>query len=175
MKIKYVLAFATVAIITGCGYNRLEGSNFDTYIQNNGTPTNYYTMHNGNKLYFYKTRCVDSRNWEEYNVEVTPENTVIGKTYIKSCPYIKKTSSNNQQYSNTSIGNNSTEMKITALHQESQSLLEESKRILQEWYNVKREKGTNHPEAIALGKRLQEISDRSEQINKEVKELNNKK
>ena len=78
MKVKYMLPILALGVITGCGYNRLEGSNFDTYIQNNGTPTSYYTLKNGNTLYFYRTRCTNSRNWEEYNVEFTSENVVVG-------------------------------------------------------------------------------------------------
>ena len=86
MKIKYILPLMAVSVLAGCGYNQLVGSNFDTYVQNYGVPTSSYTLQNGNTLYFYRSICADRRNWEEYNLEVTPANTVVKKTYVKYCP-----------------------------------------------------------------------------------------
>jgi len=94
MKIKYILPLLAVSLIAACGYNQLAGSNFDTYVQTYGVPTSEYALQNGNKLYFYKKHCKDSKGWQEYNVEVTPENTIVKRTYIKSCPIVTDNKNN---------------------------------------------------------------------------------
>ena len=102
MKMKKILPFVAVALISGCGMMpKLQGSSFDTYIQKHGTPRSYYTLNNGNILYIYKNLCSNRTNWEEYNVEVAPDNTIVSKNYIKTCPYTQNVNSNNQKSNST--------------------------------------------------------------------------
>ena len=160
MKVKYMLPILALGVITGCGYNRLEGSNFDTYIQNNGTPTSYYTLKNGNTLYFYRTRCTNSRNWEEYNVEVTSENVVVGKNYIKSCPYVS-----------TVKPTSATEKELDTLLREKFSIIERLPKVSNEYMNAKTTKGDNHPDTLALKQKQDELRNREKELQVKIDNL----
>lgn len=87
MKIKYVLPLLAVTVLAGCSHFKVAGTDFDNYIQKNGAPTSEYTMQNGNKLYTYKTLCPNNKNWQEYTVEVSPDNIIVNRKYIKNCVY----------------------------------------------------------------------------------------
>lgn len=83
MKIKYILPIVVLA--AGCT-PAIVGMDMDDYIKTRGVPTSEYTMTNGNTLYSYKKICDDKRNWEEYNIEVDPQNKIIKRTNVKTCP-----------------------------------------------------------------------------------------
>ena len=83
MKIKYILPI--IILTAGCT-PAIVGMDMDDYIKTRGIPTNEYAMTNGNTLYFYKKICNDKRNWEEYNIEVDPQNKIIKRTNTKTCP-----------------------------------------------------------------------------------------
>ncbi len=87
MKIKYILPLMAVGVLAGCAALKVEGTDFDTYIQKNGAPTSEYIMQNGNKLYTYKKLCPNKKNWQEYNVEVSSENIIVKRKYITNCTY----------------------------------------------------------------------------------------
>ena len=83
MKITYILPL--IILTAGCT-PAIVGMDMDSYIQTRGVPRSEYTMNNGNKLYFYKKLCADKMNWEEYNIEVDPQNKIIKRTNTKTCP-----------------------------------------------------------------------------------------
>ena len=158
MKTNYILPLLALGVITGCA--SLEGTNFDSYVQNNGAPTSEYTMQNGNKLYFYRHLCPNRKNWEEYNIEVTPENIVVKKTYTKSCPY-----------QNTVKQKSPTEQRIETLSNEWMSTSNERSKTWNEYINSKTTNGLNHPNTIALKQKYDELNNKEQELNSRINEL----
>ena len=163
MKIKYLLPLSITIAVAGCNYNQLKGSNFDLYIQQNGVPTSSYAMQNGNRLYFYKTICPNHIDWQEYNIEVTPENTIVKRTYLKTCPYTSNTS--NQPLKSI------VDQKIETLSNEWMSTFNEKSKAFNEWKNAKETKGANHPDTIALKQKYDELNKKEEELNTTINEL----
>ena len=155
---KKLLPICIVPFMVACA--TLEGTNFDSYVQNNGTPTSEYTMQNGNKLYFYRHLCPNKKNWEEYNVEVTPQNTVVKKIYTKSCPY-----QNNVKQKTP------TEQRIETLSNEWMSTFNERSKTWNEYTNSKTTKGINHPDTIALKQKYEELNQKEQELNTQINEL----
>lgn len=162
---KHLLLLA-LPLLAACAAMQIEGKNFDTYIQKYGYPKSQYTLKNGNTLYSYKNRCEDKKNWEEYNVEVTPENIIVQKTYIKSCPVTNNTT-NKTQYTAKEL----LQQKYNSLYTQYTNTLSAETKAQSEWFESYKAKGINHPDTIALEKKRDNLTNKTAALKKELEEI----
>lgn len=162
---KKLLSLSALPLLIACASMRTEGTNFDAYIQKYGFPKSQYTLKNGNTLYSYKNRCEDKKNWEEYNVEVKPDNIIVQKTYIKTCPITNNTTK--VQYTEKEL----LQQKYNSLYtQYSDTLISKSK-AQSEWFNSYKTKGINHPDTLALETKRNDLTNKASTLKKELEEL----
>ena len=164
MKIKYILLLSTI-VLSGCMTTDIANMSLDSYIQKNGVPQYSYDLQNGNKLYFFKMRCTNSREYKEYNVEVTSDNIVVKETVTKSCPYV--TRQNNYVSDNLSL----LQQRYDMLNARYLVLVQQQVSVSEQWMQSQRVKGVTHPDTIALKQQYDKLVERSKVLKEEMDKI----
>ena len=178
MKTKHFL-FLSVVILAGCMATDPVYTSLDSYIQNNGVPTSSYDLQNGNKLYFFQTRCNNSWEYKEYNVEVAADNTVVRETVTKRCPTVSNQSNyNSYNYSTPNYypisGYSSTaflQQRYDMLNMEYSNLMRQETRISEQWMQSQKTRGATHPDTLALKQQYDELARRSKALKEEMERI----
>ena len=176
MKIKYILLLSTI-VLSGCMTTDIANMSLDSYIQKNGVPQYSYDLQNGNKLYFFQMRCTNSREYKEYNVEVTSDNIVVKETVTKSCPYV--TRQNNYVSDNYSATPYHVDAYNLSLLQQRYDMLnarylvlvQQQVSVSEQWMQSQRVKGVTHPDTIALKQQYDKLVERSKVLKEEMDKI----
>ena len=165
MKMKYSLLLSVV-VLAGCmvPVADIAGTSLDSYVQANGAPQSSYDLQNGNKLYFFKTLCNANGDYKEYNVEVTPENTIVKETITRRCSYSSYQNSAYPIFTYTDY----LKQKYDQLNDEYSEVAKKQVTVSEEWLKSQQTKGIIDPDTIALKQQYDDLVKKAKELQEEM-------